>query len=112
MVTCVLCCADLVFWSMPYGQSMAPRDELLTDVDVEQFFQQVAIINRARHHTMGLSSTPKDTGRMAAFMAQTGNTDIHPLFAFKRQQNTAGMHWVLAVEQMIFGFKGASALGR
>ena len=91
---------------------VAPWDVLLTDVAVEQFFQQVAVTNRARHHTMGLSSTPRDTGRMAAFMAQTGNTDIRPLFAFKRQQNTAGMHWVLAVEQMIFGYKGASAIVR
>ena len=49
---------------------------------------------------------------MANFMTQNGYTDIHLLFVYKPQQNTAGMHWLLAVEQMIFGYKGASAIVR
>ena len=35
----VLCCADLVFREMPFGFGKAPWDELLPDVEVEQFFQ-------------------------------------------------------------------------
>ena len=42
---------------------------------------------------------------MANFMTQNGFTDIHRLFVFKPQQNTAGMNWFLAVEQMIVGYK-------
>ena len=52
----VFCCADLVFRDMPYGFGQDPWDEVLSDEDVEQFFQQVAVVNRARHHTMVLSS--------------------------------------------------------
>ena len=52
----VLCCADLVFREMPFGFGKDPWDELLSDEDVEQFFQQVAVVNRARHHTIVLSS--------------------------------------------------------
>ena len=47
----VLCCTDLVFREMPFGFGKDPWDE-----EVEQFFQQVAVVNRARHHTMVLSS--------------------------------------------------------
>jgi len=38
---------------------------------------------------------------MANFMTQSGYTDIHLLFVYKPQQNTAGMHWLMVVEQMI-----------
>ena len=56
MVTCVSCSADLVFWNMPYAAERGALDVVLTDVNVEEFFKQVVVINRARHHTMGLSS--------------------------------------------------------
>ena len=32
LMVCVLCCADLVFWDMPYGLLVAPWDVSLTDV--------------------------------------------------------------------------------
>ena len=35
---------------------VAPWDVVLKDVNVEEVFKQVVVINRARHHTMGLSS--------------------------------------------------------
>ena len=102
----VLCCADLVFWDMPYGLLVAPWDVLLTDVEVEEFFKQVAVINRARNHTMVLSINCKDYGRMWTFMTQNGYSDIHPLYVYKPQQNMTGMGWIFAVEQMIVGYKG------
>ena len=42
--------------------SVAPWDVVLTDVNVEEFFKQVVVINRARHHTTGLSSHRSDLG--------------------------------------------------
>ena len=102
----VLCCADLVFWDMPYGLLVAPWDVLLTDVDVDEFFKQMAVINRARNHTMVLSINCKDYGRMANFMALNSYTDTHPLYVYKPQQNMTGMGWIFAVEQMIVGNKG------
>ena len=42
--------------------SVAPWDVVLTDVNVEEFFQQVVVINRAHHHTTVLSSHRSDLG--------------------------------------------------
>ena len=85
---------------------MAPWDVLLTDMELVQFGQQVAVTNRARHHTMVFFITWKDAGRMATFMALNGYTDIHPLYVYEPQQNMTGMGWIFAVEQMIVGYKG------
>ena len=79
---------------------------LLTDVQVDEFFKPVAVINRALHYTMVPSINCKDYGRMAAYMMQNGCTDIHPLFVFKPQQNMTGMGWIFAASQMIVGSKG------
>ena len=75
----VLCCADMVFWDMPYALLVAPWDVLLTDMEVEEFFKQVAVTNRARHHTMVLSIPWKDAGRMANFMTLNGYTSTRSM---------------------------------
>ena len=62
MVTCVSCSADLVFWNMPYAAERGALDVVLTDVNVEEFFKQVVVINRAHHHTTVLSSHRSDLG--------------------------------------------------
>ena len=41
---------------------VAPWDVVLTDVNVEEFFKRVVVINRARHHNTGLSSHRSDLG--------------------------------------------------
>jgi hypothetical protein len=101
----VLCCADLVFWDMPYGLLVALWVVLLTDVQVDEFFKPVAVINRALHYTMVPSINCKDYGRMAAFMMQNGCNDIHPL-----RVQAAAEHdrqgWIFAASQMIVGSKG------
>ena len=50
---------------------------------MEQFFKQVAVINRALHYTMVPSINCKDSGRMADFMTLNGYAYIHPLQVFK-----------------------------
>jgi len=103
----VLCCADLVFWDMPYGLGLAPWDSaLLTDIELETFFQQLAVVNRARQHCLVLSCVWHDAGRLRKFMMENAYSDIHPLYVYKPMQNTTGMEWIFAVEIMIVGYKG------
>ena len=68
-----LCCADLVFWDMPYVLGLAAWDVLLTDAELENFFQQVAVINRARWH-------PRAELHLARCWARAGVDDGEWLF--------------------------------
>ena len=87
---------------MPYGLRWRHGT---TDVEVEQFFQQVVVIASERHHCGVLSIVFSDSGRMKAFMVQCGYSDIHPFYIYKPQQNTTGMEWIYAVEKLC-GYKG------
>ena len=56
--------ADLVIWDMPYGLGVAPWDVLLTDHELETFFQQLAVVNRSRAHALCLGCIWHDAGRV------------------------------------------------
>lgn len=98
-------CADLVLWDMPYGLLVAPWDNLLTDAEVETFFQQLAVVQRSRAHTLCLGCIWHDTGRMRRFMLEHGYADIHIFGVYKPQQNTTGMEWIYALELYVVGYK-------
>lgn len=102
----VMCCADLVFWDMPYGLGVAPWDVLLSDVEMETFFNQMACINRLVSFCLVLSIIYWDAGRVRNFMMRFGFVDIHPVYVYKPQQNTTGLEWIFAVEMMLVGYKG------
>ena len=97
----------MMHWDMPYGKGLADWDAaLLTDVEVENLFQQLNVINRARAHSLVLGCVWHDVGRMRTAMAANGYLDIHPLFVYKPMQNTSGMEWISAVETLVVGYKG------
>ena len=98
-------CADLVLWDMPYGLLVAPWDNLLTDAEVETFFQQLAVVQRSRAHTLCLGCIWHDAGRMRRFMLEHSYSDIHIFGVYKPQQNTTGMEWIFALELYVVGYK-------
>lgn len=91
---------------MPYGMGLAEWDVLLSDVELETLFQQLAVINRARHHCLVLGCVWHDIGRLRAAMIANGYLDSHPLFVYKPMQNTTGMEFISAVEVLVVGYKG------
>ena len=91
---------------MPDGFGEAPWDELLTDADVERLFQQVAVVNRARHHTMVVTNHRCGAGQFVAFMARKGYSDMYPILASKPPPNLTGMNLTFAVEMLLVGYKG------
>jgi hypothetical protein len=91
---------------MPYGLGVAPWDVLLSDAELEIFFQQLAVTNRARSHCLVLGVVWHDSGRVRKFMGDNGYLDIHPIYPVKPQQNTTGMEWIFAVEMLVAGYKG------
>ena len=58
---CVMLCRPGVLEHALCGERGA-LDVVLTDVNVEEFFKQVVVINRAHHHTTVLSSHRSDLG--------------------------------------------------
>ena len=97
---------DLVYWDMPYGMALADWDVLLSDMDVEILFQQLAVVNRARAHCLVLGCIWHDMGRIRAAMHTNGYTDMHVIVVYKPQQNTSGMEWINAEELLVAGYKG------
>ena len=91
---------DLVYWDMPYGMALAEWDVLLSEMDVEILFQQLAVINRARAHCLILGCIWHDMGRIRLAMLANGYTDVHVLVVYKPQQNTSGMEWINALEHL------------
>ena len=90
---------------MPYGLSVAPWDILLTDTEVETFFQQLAVVQRSRAHTLCLGCIWHDAGRIRRFMLEQGYADIHIFGVYKPQQSTTGMEWIFALEIYVVGYK-------
>jgi len=97
---------DLVIWDMPYGIEVADWDVLLSDMQLEIFFQQLVVTNRARAHCLVLGCVWHDAGRIRLRMLDSGYSDVHPLYAVKTQQNNTGMEWIQAVEVFVVGYKG------
>ena len=94
-------------WDMVNGKGLADWDmALLTDVDVENLFQQLNVINRVRAHCLELGCVWHDVGRWRTATAANGYLDIHPLFVYKQLQNTSGMEWIVAVETLVEGYNG------
>ena len=91
---------------MPYGLGVAPWEVLLTDTELEIFFQQLAVTNRARTHCLVLGCAWHDGGRIRQRMLDNGYHDTHPLYPLKTQQNNTGMEWIQAVEMLVAGYKG------
>ena len=91
---------------MPYGMALAEWDVLLSEMDVEILFQQLAVINRARAHCLILGCIWHDMGRIRLAMLANGYTDVHVLVVYKPQQNTSGMEWINALEHLVVGYKG------
>jgi hypothetical protein len=98
--------ADLVFWDMPYGMGLARCDVLLSDLELETFFKNLAVINRSQAHCLVLGCIWSDMGRIRAAMQANGYGDQHPLVNVKLMQNTSGMEFIKAVEFMVAGYKG------
>jgi hypothetical protein len=97
--------ADLVIWDMPYGLGVAPWDVLLTDHELETFFQQLAVVNRSRAHALCLGCIWHDAGRVRRSMIEQGYSDSHLFGVYKPQQNTTGMEWIFAMEWYVVGYK-------
>ena len=91
---------------MPYGLGLAPWDTLLTDAELENFFQQIAVINRARWHCLVLSCIWHDAGRVRSLMMANGYSDCHVIVGYKPMQNVPGLEFINAVEIMVVGYKG------
>ena len=98
--------AELVMWDMPYGLGLADWDVLLSDAELEVFFQQLAVVNRAKSHALVLGVVWHDAGRIRKFMEDHGYFDAHCVFPCKPQQNMTGMEWIFAVEVIVCGYKG------
>ena len=91
---------------MPYGMGLAPWDVLLSDVELETFFKNLAVVNRAPAHCLVLGVVRHDMGRVRTAMLANGYSDPHPVYNCKPQQNTSGMEWIQAVESMVVAYKG------
>jgi hypothetical protein len=90
---------------MPYGLHLADWDELLSDAEVDLFFQQIAIMNTAAAHTIFLHVHPKDIGRIWTALEAKGYQHVHLLFVYKPAHNTVGTHQYLnAVDQILVGY--------
>ena len=85
---------------------LADWDVLLSDVELETLFQQLAVINRARNHVLVLGCVWHDIGRIRSAMSANGYLDQHPLLVYKPMQNTTGMEFISAVEFLVVGYKG------
>ena len=97
----------MMHWDMANGKGLAELDTaFLTDQEVENLFQQLNVINRARAHCLELGCVWHEVGRLRAATAANGYLDIHPLFVYKQLQNTSGMEWILAVETLVEGYNG------
>jgi hypothetical protein len=91
---------------MPYGLNLAPWDVLLSDEELESFFEQIAVINRARHHCLVLGAPWHEGGRLRTIMLAKGYMDTHVLTVIKPMQNTTGLSWINATEFLFVGYKG------
>ena len=81
MVNCVV--SGLVFWDMPFGLGLADWDVLLTDVELETFFNQLIVINIAEKYTLALLVYLKDVSRVWAAMEKAGFRDVHAVYIYK-----------------------------
>ena len=91
---------------MPYGKQLARWDVLLSDLELETFFKNLAVINRASNHVLVLGCIWHDMGRIRAAMSANGYADMHSLVNVKPMQNTSGMEFIQATEYMVVGYKG------
>ena len=91
---------------MPYGLRLAAWDVILTDAELENLFQQVAVMNRARSHCLVLGCIWHDAGRLRKYMMDNGYDDTHLLVIYKPQNNASGMEFINAVETLVVGYKG------
>ena len=96
----------MVYWDMPYGLNLAPWDVLLSDEELEAFFDQLAVINRARNHCLVLGAPWFEGGRLRNAMVTKGYLDTHVLSVIKPMQNTTGLSWINATEFLFVGYKG------
>ena len=63
---------------------------MLSDLELETFFKNLAVINRAPNHVLVLGCIWHDMGRVRAAMAANGYADMHSLVNVKPMQNTSG----------------------
>ena len=95
-------------WDVAHGKGLADWDmALLTDVEMENLFQQLNVINRVRAHGLELGCMWHDGGLMRAATAANGYLGMHPLFVYTPMQNTSGMEWIVAVETPVSGCNGS-----
>ena len=90
---------------MPFGLGLAPWDVLLTDSQLQMFFQQLAIVNLCEDGMIALVVHYADAGRVKTAMEKSGWNDVHPFYVYKPNQNQRGTNcFIFAVEIILIGY--------
>ena len=90
---------------MPYGFGLADWDKLLTDAELDLFFQQIRIMNEATSFTLFLHTNIKDISRVWQKMETEGYHHVHNIFVYKPNHNTTGTHQYLnAIDKIVVGY--------
>ena len=95
---------------MPFGLGLADWDQLLTDSQLEMFFNQLKIINTSQSTVLALIVHIRDFGRVARAMEDHGYSDVHPFYVYKPQQNRRGTNcFIFAVEVIVVGYLASAS---
>ena len=103
----------MIYSDLPYGVLELVKtwwDQRHSDDEMDLFFKQLAIINRASTHIIALHCWFRDTGRVGTYMERHGYTDVHPVFCYKPRQNQRGTGcFISSVDTILLGYKPSRA---